>query len=75
MGWCSATPIFDKVAHFVLKTDAPDDEKYEVLYVLADALENEDWDCQSDSDFFEHAIVQRIFKELHPDWEWEDEDD
>lgn len=75
MGWCSGTEIFDAVVSFVLKTDASDDEKSSLLKTLADALENHDWDCQQDSDHYEHPIVQRVMHELHPDWYEEDDDE
>ena len=68
MGWCSGTLIFDRVADFVLDTDKPDDEKYRVLKALVEALEDQDWDCQSDSIYYVHPIVQQIFKSLHPRW-------
>lgn len=68
MGWCSATDIFDAVAEFVLSTDKPEQDQVDVLKVLADALEDQDWDCQDDSDYREHPIVKRVMRELHPDW-------
>lgn len=68
MGWCSATDIFDRVAQFVLKTNHTDDEKYEILYALAEELERHDWDCQGDSDYFDEPIVRRVFKALGHDW-------
>lgn len=69
MGWCSATIIFDKMAEFVLSTSEPDEKKRAVLKYLATVLENEDWDCQHDSDYWDHPIVQSIMKEFHPNWE------
>lgn len=73
MGWCSATDIFDNVCKSVLDSAIPEEEQYRVLYNLANQLENEDWDCQSDSDYYKHPLVKRIMIELHPDW-FEDED-
>lgn len=69
MGWCSGTEIFDNVAKFVLSTDKPDQEKIEILRVLAEAMENQDWDCQDDSDYRTHPIIKQVFRELHPNWE------
>jgi len=69
MGWCSGTEIFDKVAEFVLGSEQPEQAKYDVLYHLAGALENEDWDCQEDSRYYNDLIVQRVMRELHPNWE------
>lgn len=75
MGWCSATRIFDDVAGFVLATDKPGKMQSEVLSKLASSLEDGDWDCQQDSDYWDHPIVQAVFKELHPDWDWSEDED
>jgi hypothetical protein len=73
MGWCSGTSVFDDVAGFVLSTNKGDDEKYTLLVKVAAALEQEDWDCQSDSSYYYNAIVMRVWRKLHPDW-FEDEE-
>lgn len=72
MGWCSGTEIFDNVGRWVLNSRMTDEEKYGVMKVLAQALEGEDWDCEQDSMYWKHPIVQKIMKELNPDWDWED---
>jgi len=66
MGWCSGTEIFDKVAWALL--DKEPKHLKEVLGLLIDALEDSDWDCQQDSDYWDHPVVQEIMRELHPDW-------
>lgn len=71
MGWCSGTDIFDDMAGFILGISATDDEKAEILTTLINSLEDQDWDCQSDSNYWDDPIVQRVFKELHPDWDWD----
>lgn len=68
MGWCSGTSIFDHVAKVILKSSATDEEKYETIYALAEALEYQGWDCQADSDYWDEPIVRRVFKVLHPSW-------
>ncbi len=65
MGWCSATLIFDSVVAGLLG----DKDKKEVIKDLIEALENEDWDCQCSSDYFNHPIVKECFIELDPEWE------
>lgn len=70
MGWCSATIIFDKVAGALLDDQPPD--KKSVLKVVIDALEDGDWDCQQDSAYWSHPLIQEIFREMHPRW-FEDE--
>lgn len=66
MGWCSATRIFDSVAGVLLDDGVKDTE--EVLTQLIAVLEDGDWDCQTDSQYYEHPIVQEIMKDLHPRW-------
>lgn len=70
MGWCSGTIIFDEIAKIVL-SDEPLDKKA-TLKAVIESLENGDWDCQSDSEYWKHPLVQEIFRELHPRW-FEDE--
>lgn len=71
MGWCSATTIFDTVCDGLL-SDEPQDKK-KIITELISALEDGDWDCQQDSDFWDHPLIQEIMKELHPDWFEDDE--
>lgn len=71
MGWCSGTEIFDTVAGAIL-SDEPIDKK-EILMVVAEALRSMDWDCESDSEYWDHPVVREIFMELEPEW-FEDED-
>lgn len=71
MGWCSGTEIFDAVASALLDQEKTPDKRA-ILSGLIDDLENMDWDCQSDSDYYDHPLVQELFREKHPDW-FEDE--
>ena len=70
MGWCSGTEVFDAVAGALLD-DKPVDKKT-VLKNLIETLQDKDWDCESDSDYWEHPIIREIFMELEPDWFDED---
>ncbi len=70
MGWCSATLIFDNLADALL-SDKPQDAE-STLRALACALEDADWDCQQDSDYWDHPVVQKIMRELHPNWDWDE---
>jgi hypothetical protein len=74
MGWCSGTDIFDAVAADVIDSELPEAAQERIIKTLINAMEDHDWDCQGDSDYYEHPLVQRVVKELHPDW-FEDEDD
>lgn len=71
MGWCSATRIFDSVAAALLDEESKTDV-HSVLKELAIALEDSDWDCQCDSDYYDHPVVEGVFKDLHPYWFEED---
>lgn len=70
MGWCSATEIFDSVLDGVL-AEKPISTK-ELIKSLVVSLEDGDWDCQCDSQYYDHPLVQEVFRELHPRW-FEDE--
>jgi len=64
MGWTGGAEIFDKVLDKLL-TDAP---KEEIIEALINALEDRDWDTQMESSYFEHPLVNKIFRKLHPSW-------
>ena len=66
MGWCSGTRIFDAVCEGLL-AEQPKDKK-EALRELIVALEDGDWDCQSESKFWDNPLVQEVMRELHPRW-------
>lgn len=66
MGWCSGTEIFDMVCSVLL--DKTERSKKEILKSLIEALDNRDWDCHGDSAYWDHPLVQEIFKEMYPEW-------
>lgn len=82
MGWCSATWIFDNVCSslllirkgttgdyiYGLQNDVGLDIATKIIEKLTIELEEYDWDCQQESDYWKHPIVQNIFKKLHPNW-------
>lgn len=70
VGCCSATQIFDAVCEGLLSE--PQKDKKQVLKELILALEYGDWDCQQDSAYWDHPVVQKVMRELHPRW-FEDE--
>lgn len=72
MGWCSGTCIFDPVVKAILEQDAPEEQKINVIKSLITALQDEDWDCETDSDYWKHPLVRRAFKETCPSWDWKD---
>ena len=68
MGWCSGTEVFDKVAGAVLNSKLPEADQYDILYILAESLSDMDWDCQSESGYWDHPLVQKVFEDLYPEW-------
>jgi len=68
MGWASGTDVFDAVAREILG-DAGAISKTKVILALVEALEDNDWDTQNESEFYDHPIVRRVMRELHPDWD------
>lgn len=69
MGRCSATDVFDPVVKTILYgADLGDHQKLIILKSLIDALEEYDWDCQSDSEYFDHELVRQAFMEIHSEW-------
>lgn len=67
MGWCSATVLFDAVLDGLLGKKSKKNIE-DTIRLLIEEFENMDWDCQQESAYYDHPIVQSVFKELHPDW-------
>lgn len=65
MGWCSGTEVFDAVASALLE---PNMDKESALKEIIGTLENMDWDCQSESAYWDDPLVRKVFKEIHPNW-------
>lgn len=70
MGWCSGTEVFDEFVEVLLEQNL---DKKDAIRRIAEGLRDLDWDCESDSRYWDHPIVQEVFKELEPEW-FEDED-
>ena len=66
MGWCSGTEVFDAVVGHILHSRIYSD--YELIRILVEALEDLDWDCQSDCADWDHPVVRAVFHDLHPEW-------
>ena len=76
MGWCSGTDVFDVVCEAMLDpenisidqdVDITSDTKGALKKIIT-ALEEMDWDCQRESEFWDVPIVHEAFEELHPGW-------
>ena len=66
MGWSSGTRIFDAICHILLSPAYL--TKQAQLEAIIEVLEDEDWDGQNESTYWEHPIVSRAFKRIHPEW-------
>jgi len=73
MGFCSGTDIFDPVAKELLSDglSMSDKTRVHLLRVLFTALRNHDWDCQGDSYYWDHPLVQQAAREAgyYDGWE------
>lgn len=66
MGWCSGTNVFDAICDIVL-SEKPVDKKAVVKHIIR-VLQDMDWDCESDSNYWEHPVVREVFREINPEW-------
>lgn len=73
MGWCSGTDLFDEAIYCILNKDNLD--KKELVKKLIEAFQDKDWDCEGDSGYYDHPIVNAAFKEMFPEWFMEDAQD
>ena len=64
--WASAVCIFDAIAKPLIEglNDTNRSNTKKVLKVLAETLEDCDWDTQGESSYWEHPLIQEIFREL-----------
>jgi hypothetical protein len=66
MGWCSGTDLFDKVMDALFKADTIDKERFIEELILS--FQNQDWDCEQDSEYWEHPVVNKVFRKMYPEW-------
>jgi len=59
MGWGSGTPIFDDVAKVVMKRKITQSDKKIILKTLVNAMRDQDWDCEGDSDFYDDPFIRK----------------
>lgn len=63
MGWCSGTDIFDAACKGIIgDKQRVSKEGIKALTIIVDSLEQHDWDCQQDSRYWDHPVVQQIFR-------------
>lgn len=72
MGWCSGTYIFDDVCAEILKRVHDPKLQHDLVLVLVRALEDQDWDCESESKFWDNPVVRKAMKRLNPEWDWKE---
>ncbi len=65
MGWASAGYIFDPVAKALVELNAPDEVKTRVLGDLIGALQDGDWDTESESlsQFSDDPAIVEAFRQ------------
>lgn len=68
MGWCSGTDVFDTVVKGVLCLCIRDKEKIDIIENLIVALHDQDWDCETDSEYFHDPLVKLAFLQLDEDY-------
>ncbi len=68
MGFCSGTEIFDPVVAHILDAQLPETQATALIGALIEALWDHDWDCESDSAYWDHPLVRQVFRNLQPDW-------
>jgi hypothetical protein len=74
MGWCSGTEVFDAVLNEILDVkELSDKRKKKIIEVLVDVLKDQDWDCEPDSEYWDHPLVRSVFMDLYPDMFEDDE--
>jgi len=63
------TEIFDTVIN-VLVEDDEEVDKETLIKELINILEAFNWIAPRKSDFFDHPLVEKCFRDIHPDWHW-----
>lgn len=48
-------------------SEKPVDKKAVVKHIIR-VLQDMDWDCESDSNYWEHPVVREVFREINPEW-------
>jgi len=61
MGWSNGTEIFDQTMKTVLEQKLSDKSTLEIAEVLKNALQNEDWDTEDESEYYEHPVIGEVF--------------
>lgn len=68
MGWCSGTEIFDTVVSDILSSTLQEHSKVNMIVNLINALQDNDWDCETDSKYYKHYVVNIAFRKVRPEW-------
>lgn len=68
MGWSTGYLVFDHVVNSFIEDNLSRKEKIKILVALIEALEDQDWDTQFDSKYWNNAIVVAAWQMVHPEW-------
>lgn len=89
MGWSDGTLVFDALAEYFCSKEYEQDMygpmsqrlrsplqqvRHKVLSLLVEVLEDQDWDVPEESAYLHDPAVKEVFKELHPDIDWDEPD-
>lgn len=72
MGWTGGSDILDTVVKFLLTTDLSNSQKKKCIKALIQVLYDHDWDTENESKYFNHPLVNKIFRELNPDVDYDE---
>ena len=74
MGWCSGTDVFDKMYEHILKLGKADTVGIvKALQDLIEVLHDNDWDCESDSKYWNRMCTLQARYNLNPSIEEREE--
>jgi len=75
MGWCSGTRAFDASIEAAIDAGVKGAKLIDFAVHVMGVLEDMDWDCHSESDYYDHPTIRLAFQQVHPGWYDDDERD
>jgi len=74
MGWASGSTIVDALITSLRENVKSDDVRKNIYLDVITAFEDADWDTQDECEGYDPAFDEAL-KELHPDWDRQDDDE
>jgi hypothetical protein len=72
MGWCSGAEVMSNIIMVLMKEVGNVAQRIRIYEGIIGALENHDWDTQTDC-LGEDPAFDVALEKLYPDWDWEGE--